>query len=99
MARTRARRRLARLEARRSLIPSAFEDEEVRVEIALENRGRAPLFLVEVVDCFGAALAEGKALLDPGPLAPGRRHRLVYRTVCTRLWGVYTVGPLAISAA
>lgn len=98
-SRIRARRRLARLDARRSLTPSAFEDEEVRVEVALENRGRMPLFLVEVLDTFGAALAEGKALLDPGPLAPGRRHRLVYRTACSRLWGVYTVGPLAVSAA
>jgi uncharacterized protein (DUF58 family) len=98
-ARVRARRRLARLDARRSLTPSAFEDEEVPVEIALENRGRAPLFLVEVLDTFGAALAEGKALLDAGPIAPGRRHRLVYRTACSRLWGVYSVGPLAVSAA
>ncbi len=52
----------------------------MRVEIALENRGRAPVSLVEVVDSFGAALADRKALLDPGPLRPGRRHRLAYRT-------------------
>jgi uncharacterized protein (DUF58 family) len=94
-----ARRRLAHLDARRSLTPNAFEDEEVRVEIALENRGRSPVSLVEILDSFGAALAEGKALLDPGPLRPGRRHRLVYRTACSRLFGVYTVGPLALSAA
>ena len=98
-ARVRARRRLARLDARRSLTPSAFEDEEVRVELALANRGRAPLFLVEVLDVFGAALAERKALIDPGPLTPGRRHRLVYRTACSRLWGVYAVGPLTVAAA
>jgi uncharacterized protein (DUF58 family) len=98
-SRVSARRRLARLSARRSLVPSAFEDEEVRVEIALENHGRTPVRLVEILDSFGAALAETKALLDPGPLPPGRRHRLVYRTVCSRLWGVYTVGPLALSVA
>jgi uncharacterized protein (DUF58 family) len=98
-ARATARRRLAHLAARRSLTASAFEDEEVRVEIALENRGRASVSLVEIFDSFGAALAEGKALLDPGPLRPGRRRRLVYRTVCSRLWGVYTVGPLAVSVA
>jgi uncharacterized protein (DUF58 family) len=92
-----ARRRLARLDARRRLTAGAFEDDEVRVEIALENRGRAPVSLVEIRDSFGAALAEGKALIDPGPLRPGRRHRLVYRTVCSRLWGVYSVGPLALS--
>jgi uncharacterized protein (DUF58 family) len=99
LARAAAGRRLARLEGRRSLAPGAFEGEEVRVEIALENRGRAPVSLVEAVDSFGAALADRKALLDPGPLRPGRRHRLAYRTHCTRLWGVYTVGPLGVSVS
>lgn len=98
-SRASAHRRLAHLDARRSLTASAFEDEEVRVEIALENRGRASVSLVEILDSFGASLAEGKALIDPGPLRPGRRHRLVYRTLCSRLWGVYTVGPLALSVA
>src|SRR5512136_1814271 len=68
LARASARRRLARLDGRRHLVGSAFEEEEVRVEIALENRGRAPVSLVEVVDSFGAALADRKVLLDPGPL-------------------------------
>jgi hypothetical protein len=47
LARAAAGRRLARLEGRRSLAPGAFEGEEVRVEIALENRGRAPVSLVD----------------------------------------------------
>jgi uncharacterized protein (DUF58 family) len=99
LARVAARRRLSRLAARRSLATGSFEGDDVRVEIALENRGRAPVSLVEVVDSFGAALADRKALLDPGPLRPGRRHRLAYRTQCTRLWGVYTVGPLGVSVS
>jgi uncharacterized protein (DUF58 family) len=99
LARASARRRLAGIGGRRSLTTGAFEGEEVRVEIALENRGRAPVSLVEVVDSFGAALADRKALLDPGPLRPGRRHRLAYRTHCSRLWGVYTVGPLGVSVS
>ena len=94
-----ARRRLSGLRARRRLGAGAFEDEEVRVEVALENHGRAPVSLVEVTDSFGAALADRKALLDPGPLRPGRRHRLAYRTLCSRLWGVYTVGPLTVSVS
>lgn len=98
-SRAAARGRLARLHARRSLAPGAFEDDEVRVLIALENRGRAAASFVEIHDSFGAALAEGKALVDPGPLRAGRRHRLVYRTACSRLWGVYTVGPLALVVA
>jgi uncharacterized protein (DUF58 family) len=99
LARRQARRRLGGLRARRHLTASAFEDEEVRVEIALENHGRVPVPLVEIGDSFGAALAERKALIDPGPLRPGRRHRLAYRTHCTRLWGVHTVGPLALSVS
>jgi uncharacterized protein (DUF58 family) len=99
LARLAARRRLARLEARRAVAAGAFEDDFVRVEIALENRGRGAVSLVEVADSFGAALADRKALLDAGPLRPGRRHRLAYRTQCSRLWGVYTVGPIRLSVS
>ena len=94
-----ARRRLSGLHVSRRAPGSAFEDEEVRVEVALENRGRAAVSLVEVADSFGAALADRKTLLDPGPLRPGRRHRLAYRTICSRLWGAYTVGPLTVSVS
>jgi uncharacterized protein (DUF58 family) len=97
LARASARRRLSGVFGQRRLAPSAFEDEELLVEIALENRGRASLQLVEVADSFGAALADRKVLLDAGPLRPGRRHRLSYRAHCSRLWGIYTVGPLAVS--
>jgi uncharacterized protein (DUF58 family) len=94
-----AGRQLARLHAHRSVAASAFEDEEVRVEIALENHGRAPVSFVEIFDAFGPALADRKALLDSGPLPPGRRHRLAYRSACSRLWGIYLVGPLALSVS
>jgi uncharacterized protein (DUF58 family) len=99
LARRTARRRLAHLHASRTLTPSAFEDEEVRVEVALENHGRLSVSLVEVTDSFGAALAERKSFLDASPLRPGRRHRMAYRSACTRLWGVYTVGPLTVSVS
>jgi uncharacterized protein (DUF58 family) len=99
IARLAARRRLARLRARRVVAAGAFEGDEVRVEIALENRGRGAVSLVEVADSFGASLADRKALLDAGPLRPGRRHRLAYRTQCSRLWGVYTVGPIGVSVS
>lgn len=99
LARTSATRRLARLHGSRVVTSSAFEDDEVRVEIALENRGHRPVSLVEITDAFGPALAERKALLDAGPLRAGRRHRLAYRALCSRLWGVYTVGPPALSVS
>jgi uncharacterized protein (DUF58 family) len=92
----RGRRRLRRLHVRRELEASAFEDDEVRVQLVLENHGREPVSLVEVVDAFGPALADRQVLLDPGPLLGGRRRRLAYRTTCSRLWGVYLVGPLTV---
>jgi uncharacterized protein (DUF58 family) len=92
----RARRRLRGLHARREVEASAFEDDEVRVQVVLENHGREPVALVEIVDAFGPALADRQAILDPGPLAGGRRRRLAYRTFCSRLWGVYIVGPLTL---
>jgi uncharacterized protein (DUF58 family) len=91
-----ARRRLRSLHAHRDMPDSAFEDEEVRVVLALENHGRAPVALVDVIDGFGPGHADRQSVLDPGPLAGGRRRRLAYRTTCSRLWGVYAVGPLTL---
>jgi len=99
LARASASRRLSRLRASRSVGSSAFEDDVVRAELAVENHGRAPVSLVEITDAFGPALADRKALLDAGPLPPRRRHRLAYRSACSRLWGVYTVGPLTLSVS
>jgi len=76
---------------------NAFEDEEVRVVLSIENHGRVPVAFVDVIDGFGPAHADRQAVLDPGPLLGGRRRRLAYRTTCSRLWGVYTVGPLTVS--
>jgi uncharacterized protein (DUF58 family) len=99
LAAVQARRRLRGLRAGRHAAASAFEGEEARVEIAVENRGRAAVTLVGITDSFGAALADRHALLDPGPLLPGRRHRLAYRAICSRLWGVYALGPLTLSVS
>jgi uncharacterized protein (DUF58 family) len=99
LARASAHRRLSRLRASRSVGSSAFEDDVVRVELTLENHGHAPVSLVEITDAFGPALADRKALLDAGPLRPRRRHRLAYRSACSRLWGVYAVGPLTLSVS
>jgi uncharacterized protein (DUF58 family) len=94
-----ARKRLRRLHVRREMEASAFEDEEARVVIVLENHGREAVPLVDVVDAFGPAHADRQALLHPGPLAGGRRRRLAYRTACSRLWGVYAVGPLSLGVS
>lgn len=83
----------------RELYPSAFEDDEVSVSIAVENRSRRTSWLLEIGDSFGPAVADRQALLEPGPLHGGRRRRLAYRTACSRPWGIHTVGPLRLSAA
>jgi uncharacterized protein (DUF58 family) len=94
-----ARRRLSGLRTRREMEGSAFEGEAVRVVVAIENHGRRAASFVEVVDSFGPAHADRQVLLDPGPLAAGSRRRLSYRTACSRLWGVYVVGPLSLSVS
>ena len=92
-------KRLRHLRVHREMEGSAFEDEEVRVVVVLENHGREAVPLVDVVDAFGPAHADRQALLDPGPLGGGRRRRLAYRTACSRLWGVYAVGPLSLGVS
>jgi uncharacterized protein (DUF58 family) len=94
-----ARRGLAGLTVVRDLYPSAFEDDEVLVSLALENRSRRTSWLVEIGDSFGPAVAERQALLEPGPVHRARRRRLTYRTICSRAWGVHAVGPLRLATS
>ena len=94
-----ARRGLAGLRLAREVYPSAFEDDAVPVSLVLENRSRRTAWLVEIRDSFGPAVADRQALLEPGPLRAARRRRLVYRTACSRRWGIYAVGPLTLSAS
>ena len=94
-----ARGGLARLAVAREVYPSAFEDDAVPVSLVLDNRSRRTAWLVEIRDSFGPAVADRQALLEPGPLRAARRRRLVYRTACSRPWGVYTVGPLTLSTS
>lgn len=94
-----ARGGIGRLAVSREVYPSAFEDDTVPVTIAVDNRSRRTAWLVEVRDSFGPAVADRQALLEPGPLRGARRRRLVYRTACSRPWGVYTVGPLVLSTS
>ncbi|HEY2945747.1 MAG TPA: DUF58 domain-containing protein [Vicinamibacteria bacterium] len=94
-----ARRGLGGLRLARELYPSAFEDDAVPVSLVLDNRSRRTSWLVEIRDSFGPAVADRQALLEPGPLRGARRRRLVYRTACSRPWGIYAVGPLTLAAS
>ncbi len=92
-----ARRALRGLSVRREVYPSAFEEDEVRVDLTLEASRRVGM--IEVVDAFGPSLATEQRMLEPGPLEPGLRRRLTYSSFCSRHWGVYTVGPVELVAA
>jgi uncharacterized protein (DUF58 family) len=92
-------RRRAGLHAFRAAPASAFENETVRVEVGLENHGPHEALLVRVEDSFGASLAEARALMEAGPLAPRHRRRYAYRGDCSRGWGIHTLGPLEIRCA
>jgi uncharacterized protein (DUF58 family) len=93
-----SRRALQGLRAARSVHPNAFEDDALLVELQLENRGPRRAFLLEIDDVFGAGVVDRQLVLEPGPLPPGRRLTLAYRSFCSRGWGEYRIGPLAVSA-
>jgi uncharacterized protein (DUF58 family) len=93
-----ARRGLRGVEVRRSLPPSAFEDDLLTVDLVLENHAQRPARFVEAGDVFGAGLADRQSVLEPGPLPPMHRRILSYRAFVARQWGLYTVGPLSVGS-
>ena len=92
-----ARRPLAGIMARRELYPSAFEGDEVSVEIAV--RGDRGARMIEVVDEFGPSITVEQRMLEPGPLEPGMERRLRYVSYCSRHWGTHRVGPIQVVAS
>lgn len=92
-----ARRPLEGITARRELYPSAFENDEVPVEIVVEGPRSARMF--EVVDSFGPSIAVEQRMLEPGPLEPGLQRRLKYVAYCSRHWGIHPVGPLQVGSS
>jgi uncharacterized protein (DUF58 family) len=93
-----ARRGLRGVEVRRSLPPSAFEDDLLTVDLVIENHARGPARFVQAGDVFGAGLADRQSVLEPGPLPPLHRRILSYRAFVARQWGLYTVGPLSVGS-
>jgi uncharacterized protein (DUF58 family) len=97
LAFVRSRRGLHGLRVARHVHTNAFEDEAVRIELVLENRSRRRAALIELDDAFGPSVVDRHVMLEPGPLLPGRRLTLAYRSFCSRGWGEYRVGPLGLS--
>lgn len=92
-----ARRPLAGIAAKRSVYPSAFEGDEVPVEIVVEG-GRGAR-MIEVSDAFGPSIAVEQRMLEPGPLEPGTRRTLRYTAYCSRHWGIHPLGPLSVHSS
>jgi uncharacterized protein (DUF58 family) len=90
----RARRGLGGLSARREVYPSAFEGDDVLIDLVLESH--RPLRELEIVDAFGPSLSLEQRMLEPGPLGPGLRRRLRYQSRCSRQWGLFAVGPIRV---
>ncbi len=97
LAWTLARRGLAGVKARRVLYPSAFEGDEVSVDLLLESD--RPVGMIEVADKFGPSIADEHRMLEPCPLEPDAVRRLSYLSWCSRNWGLHTVGPLRLTTA
>jgi uncharacterized protein (DUF58 family) len=93
-----SRRGLRGIEVRRSLPPSAFEDNLLTVDLVIENHAERAARFVEAGDVFGAGLADRQSVLEPGPLPPLHRRVLSYRAFVARQWGLYTVGPLSVGS-
>lgn len=80
--------------ARRELYPSAFEGDEVGVELVVASS--RPARMVEVLDAFGPSISVGQRMLESGPIGPGVERRLRYTAYCSRQWGLHTVGPIQV---
>jgi uncharacterized protein (DUF58 family) len=93
-----ARRGLRGVEVRRTLPPSAFENDLLTVDLVVENHATRAARFVEAGDVFGAGLADRQSVLEPGPLPPLHRRVLSYRAFVARQWGLYTVGPLSVGS-
>jgi uncharacterized protein (DUF58 family) len=90
-----ARRGLDGIRLSREIYPSAFEGDEVAVSLLFESA--RPVRRIEIADTFGAAIVTEQRMLEPGPVGPGARRRLGYASLCSRQWGIYTVGPVTVS--
>lgn len=91
---TRARDALAVV---RAAPPRAFEDEKVSVTLALQNRGRIPLFLVQIEDRFAADVQPHKVVvLDRVGRAP---VSVRYEAACSRGRGRFALGPICIAVS
>ena len=98
-ARVETRRALAALGAGREVTTGAFEDDELAVHLELVNRGRRPRALVELSDHFGPSLQERRTVYQTGALPGRHRRRFTYEVICSRLWGIYQVGPLELKVS
>src|SRR6185295_8562293 len=92
-----AQRPLDGLRVRRDLYPSAFEGDEVPVEILVESD--RPARMIEIADAFGPSITVEQRMLEPGPLEPGSARRLKYSAFCSRHWGIHPVGPVQVLAS
>lgn len=82
--------------ASRFLPATAFEGEDIEINVTLENRRRFARFMVEAVDAIPAAAPnEREPVVFAARLPAGARREFAYRLACYKR-GSYTVGPLRL---
>ncbi len=87
---------IKRLEIRRRLVPGAFEDEAVSAELFVANRGRLPVFMLEIADRFMPAELSHKRILAADPIERGQIASLSYQAHCFKRRGRYEIGPVTL---
>jgi uncharacterized protein (DUF58 family) len=92
-----ARKPLESLRIRRELYPSAFEGDEVPVDLVVESD--RPARMLELADAFGPSIVVEQRMLEPGPVGPAEPRRLNYSAFCSRHWGIHPVGPVQVHAS
>lgn len=87
------------LEARRSFPPSAFEDDELDLDVTVENKGRRGRFMIEVVDNIPAAEPSAqKPMSFIAKIATGEQRRYRVPIRCYKR-GEYDIGPITLRSA
>jgi uncharacterized protein (DUF58 family) len=85
-----------RIHVGREAPAGACQDDFVPVRLRVANRGRLPVYLLEIGDGFEPALDSAIRRLVPALLPPGFQYTVTYEGHCFRHRGAYHLGPLEL---
>ncbi|MBI3354713.1 MAG: DUF58 domain-containing protein [Nitrospirae bacterium] len=85
--------------ATRSIPSTAFEDDEVDVEVCVQNKGWMSRYMIEVVDSIPAAEPDSRSPMTFIARLPKRQNRKYSFKLSCYKRGEYTVGPLTVRSS